>query len=324
MGKRKDGELGDPLSIDSTSSSHKKHKKHKKKHKKRKDQGGEDDFVSVVDESPRPSIKLTIKIGGEMLGEKSVTKTEIIPAPATATDTHASDDESIDWEDYADDDVTTTTNTSSIPVLMPGLSALLKKKQEKHESDEESAWLKALEAGELDDNGEIKKEKNPKLLTARQRALVQGRQEKELVQLPSGYKAPEYTEEQLQRRQQRAKKRRDQAHEKREKDKKQTIDRLLKKQETKSKGAGKGKSRRHNVPRVRYHSTARGSTISFPQGAHCPMLQEGPISLPKPRPLCGVPSCKNPKKYNCSKTLVPLCSLECYKRNQLLKEDIFC
>ncbi|XP_064618965.1 INO80 complex subunit B-like isoform X3 [Lineus longissimus] len=185
MGKRKDGELGDPLSIDSTSSSHKKHKKHKKKHKKRKDQGGEDDFVSVVDESPRPSIKLTIKIGGEMLGEKSVTKTEIIPAPATATDTHASDDESIDWEDYADDDVTTTTNTSSIPVLMPGLSALLKKKQEKHESDEESAWLKALEAGELDDNGEIKKEKNPKLLTARQRALVQGRQEKELVQLPS-------------------------------------------------------------------------------------------------------------------------------------------
>jgi INO80 complex subunit B len=72
-----------------------------------------------------------------------------------------------------DDDETATANTSNMPVLSitPGISPLPKKKHD--ESDEESAWLKALEAGELDDNGEIKKEKNPKLLTARQVSLKQ-------------------------------------------------------------------------------------------------------------------------------------------------------
>ena len=30
---------------------------------------------------------------------------------------------------------------------------------------------------------------------------------------------------------------------------------------------------------------------------------------------CGVDSCQNAKKYSCSKTGVPLCSLECYKKN---------
>lgn len=35
-------------------------------------------------------------------------------------------------------------------------------------SDEEREWLEALEKGELDDNGELKKSKDPSLLTARQ------------------------------------------------------------------------------------------------------------------------------------------------------------
>ena len=35
-------------------------------------------------------------------------------------------------------------------------------------SDEEQAWLEALEAGELDDSGGLKKAKDPKLMTARQ------------------------------------------------------------------------------------------------------------------------------------------------------------
>ena len=34
--------------------------------------------------------------------------------------------------------------------------------------DEEEAWLDALEAGELDAYGEIKKQKDPAMLTARQ------------------------------------------------------------------------------------------------------------------------------------------------------------
>ena len=36
------------------------------------------------------------------------------------------------------------------------------------DKDEEEAWLDALEAGELDDYGEIKKQKDPATLTARQ------------------------------------------------------------------------------------------------------------------------------------------------------------
>lgn len=30
---------------------------------------------------------------------------------------------------------------------------------------------------------------------------------------------------------------------------------------------------------------------------------------------CGAPGCSNVKKYNCSKTGIPLCSLQCYKSN---------
>ena len=38
--------------------------------------------------------------------------------------------------------------------------------------DDEDLWLEALEKGELDDNGEIPKVRDPSLLTARQRALL--------------------------------------------------------------------------------------------------------------------------------------------------------
>ena len=60
-----------------------------------------------------------------------------------------------------------------------------------------------------------------------QRALLHGQPEEMLLQLPSGYKTPEFTEEQLQRRQQRAKKRREQAFEKQEKDKVNIIINIL-------------------------------------------------------------------------------------------------
>lgn len=36
---------------------------------------------------------------------------------------------------------------------------------------------------------------------------------------------------------------------------------------------------------------------------------------PKPVVLCGVAGCENPKRYSCSKTRIPLCSLECYRKN---------
>ncbi|ESO97737.1 hypothetical protein LOTGIDRAFT_104239, partial [Lottia gigantea] len=179
--------------------------------------------------------------------------------------------------------------------------------------DEEKQWLDALEAGELDDYGDIKKNANTKPLTTRQKALLHGQQENELLQLPSGYKNVELTEEQLQRRQVRAKKRRIQAQEKREKDKKQTLDRLLKKQDSRAR-KGRG-SKRSNIPRVRYLLKSGGNTISIPQGFQLPFTPQPPRLPPKPPVKCGVKGCNNVKKYNCSKTDVPLCSLTCYKKN---------
>ena len=56
------------------------------------------------------------------------------------------------------------------PVPSPP-SSLKKGKKNKDDddtSDEEREWLEALEKGNLDDNGEVRKEKDISLLTARQ------------------------------------------------------------------------------------------------------------------------------------------------------------
>ena len=38
--------------------------------------------------------------------------------------------------------------------------------------------------------------------------------------------------------------------------------------------------------------------------------------VPKEKVLCAVEGCDNMKRYSCSKTNLPLCSLECYKKVQ--------
>ena len=47
-------------------------------------------------------------------------------------------------------------------------SQMSSKKDEEDTSEEEREWLDALEAGDLDDNGELKKEKDTSMLTTRQ------------------------------------------------------------------------------------------------------------------------------------------------------------
>lgn len=51
--------------------------------------------------------------------------------------------------------------------------------------DEEERWLDALEKGELDDNGELKKEVDESLLTARQVKKME--RQKNKPQLPKKY-----------------------------------------------------------------------------------------------------------------------------------------
>merc|ERR1712071_307066 len=83
---------------------------------------------------------------------------------------------------------------------------------------------------------------NPKLMTVRQRALLERKGEiqneenfkEELVALPTGYKETPMTEELLQKKALKSQRRREVAAQKREKEKKRTIDRLLLKRESKN------------------------------------------------------------------------------------------
>lgn len=216
--------------------------------------------------------------------------------------------------------------------------------------DEEERWLDALEKGELDDNGELKKEVDESLLTARQvrtnifsinfvlssipvlticlrlvvlvswfqKALLHKQQSQPLLELPMGYKEKEMTAEMMQKREERAKKRRLQAAKKAEENKNQTIERLTKTSKAKIKSMKERKSKQSQCPMIRYSDSVLGVAISFPTGVPTPLA-----AAPRPPPAapasCGVAGCTNLKKYSCSKTGIPLCSLDCYRRNLLVE-----
>ncbi|XP_010212399.1 PREDICTED: INO80 complex subunit B, partial [Tinamus guttatus] len=132
------------------------------------------------------------------------------------------------------------------------------------EEEEEERWLDALEKGELDDNGELKKEVDESLLTARQKALLHKQQSQPLLELPMGYKTKELTEEMLVKREERARKRRLQAAKKAEENKNQTIERLTKTNKAKVKTLRERKAKQAPCPVVHYCNTAECITVSFP------------------------------------------------------------
>lgn len=333
MGKRK--EMIHPRFLSEGSSSlhsvhkhkhkHKKPKKHKKKHHS---------FPEVPAPvpippprpPPPPQLRLKIKLGGQTLGTKSVPTFTVHPGVARPPsplmiidndDSDEDDDEedeepSVPLEQYRawlDED----SNMASSP--MPSMDS------DSLPLDEEERWLDALEKGELDDNGDLKKEVDESLLTARQKALLHKQQIQPLLELPMGYKEKEMTAEMMQKREERAKKRRLQAAKKAEENKNQTIERLTKTSKAKIKSMRDRKSKQSQCPMVRYSDTAQGVAISFPLGVQAP--PPVPPRAAPPGPVqCGVSGCSNVKKYACSKTGVPLCSLECYKRNLLLVQTV--
>lgn len=256
----------------------KRHKKHKKKHKHRRDD------VLTPGEQLTPhksSIKLKLKLGKEMMGTKSVTS--VMDSVSAETTSEVSSKKNED----SDDDI----------------------------SDEDK-WLDALEKGNFNNYGNIGK-KDPAMLTARQKALLHGTQD-DLLELPSGYKTVELTEEQKQRRQEKAQKRRQQANEKMENDKNQTVHKLLKKQESKNKRAFKARGgKRSNIPRICYRNTQDMISINLPQDISFPLTAQ--VAKPYPEAqLCGLEGCSNKRTSVCSKTGVAVCSLQCYKKNLAL------
>ncbi|NWY07702.1 IN80B protein, partial [Nothoprocta ornata] len=188
------------------------------------------------------------------------------------------------------------------------------------DEEEEERWLDALEKGELDDNGELKKEVDESLLTARQKALLHKQQSQPLLELPMGYKTKELTEEMLVKREERARKRRLQAAKKAEENKNQTIERLTKTNKAKVKTLRERKAKQAPCPVVHYCNAADRITVSFPAGMALPLPPAPPAPAAPVPALCGVHGCPNRKRYSCSRTGLPLCSLACYKKNLQLQE----
>lgn len=136
-----------------------------------------------------------------------------------------------------------------------------------------------------------------------------------LMALPSGYKEKVMTAEAIQKAALKSQKRKQLADEKREKDKKKTMDRLLKKQESKIlKNAQKGKPVKKAEPMIIYKNSVNETYLALPPGVPFPLEHQPPKDPPTPV-KCAISNCNNIKKYNCSKTGLPLCSLECYKTN---------
>nr|XP_004668320.2 INO80 complex subunit B [Jaculus jaculus] len=303
----------------------KKHKKHKKKHKKKHHQ---DEEAGPTQQTPaKPQLKLKIKLGGQVLGTKSVPTFTVIPegprspSPLMVVDNEEEPMEGVPLEQYRawlDED----SNLSPSPLrdLSGGLGG--------QEEEEEQRWLDALEKGELDDNGDLKKEINERLLTARQRALLQKARSQPSPVLPlpvaGGSPAPALTEEMLLKREERARKRRLQAARRAEEHKNQTIERLTKTAAPSGRGArGGARGERRGgraaapapAPMVRYCSGAQGSTLSFPPGIPSPAALSQRPAPSSPPPRCSVPGCPHPRRYACSRTGQALCSLQCYRIN---------
>ncbi|KAG6799563.1 INO80 complex subunit B isoform X1 [Apis mellifera caucasica] len=305
MGKAKDISSDEDITVETNEvSPQKRHKKHKhKKHKKKKiTHDDNDSFNDVTVETDK---KKTFRVKIKKDDDKSLEKPR--------------------------EKMQKTSNLNTVSAS-PSPKTATKKKVLKNNkgkdsgtSSEEERWLDAIESGKLEEvDDELKKikPKDPKLMTARQRAMFERKTDTEpnpaveqLMSLPTGYKEKVMTAEAIQKAALKSLKRKQLADEKREKDKKKTMERLLKKQESKaSKVISKGKPSRRQVPLVTYRLTLEGSSISLPPGEDFP-LQPTKEKEPSIQILCGVNQCKNLKKYSCSKTGIPLCSLECYKAN---------
>ncbi|CAG9857783.1 unnamed protein product [Phyllotreta striolata] len=209
------------------------------------------------------------------------------------------------------------------PIPSSSSNAGKKRKKRDSASSDEERWLTAIESGKLEDvDDELKKikPKDPALMTARQRAMYDRAGEgasnvstPTLMSLPTGYKEKVMTAEAIQKAAIKSLKRKQLADEKREKDKKKTMERLLKKQDSKSGKQSKPKTVRTSVPCILYKQSFGETIMAIPEGYDYP-LRPQKARKPFKTVYCSM-GCGNVKKYSCSRTGVPLCSLDCYKNN---------
>ncbi|XP_042207145.1 INO80 complex subunit B-like [Homarus americanus] len=293
---------------DSAMNTVKKPKKHKHKKSSKKEEVEriinvediEDVDISVddIDDSPTQGLKLKIKLPDSSPEKPTTPKSVKVKSEKTKTS---------------------------------GSKKSGKKKDGKGEDDtdsEEERWLDAIESGKLEEvDDELKRMKNPRLMTARQRAMLEKEKKSDgtddtfpvipaepLLSLPSGFKEKVITQEMLAKKAMKTQKRREQAQEKREEDKKKTVDRLLKKQDSKVGKISRLKFSKKEIPMYSYINNKEMATLSVPVSFPFPMEPQSERKIPVVV-LCGAPGCSNPKKYSCSRTGIPLCSLQCYSVN---------
>ncbi|KAG4076989.1 hypothetical protein HA402_015976 [Bradysia odoriphaga] len=244
------------------------------------------------------------------------------------------DDSEVPVEVVEDSPMIEMSAAERLKSLTPKSSAIKPKKKKGRKdsgtSSEEERWLDAIESGKLEQvDDELRKIKDPKLMTARQRAMYErgNCNDKDqipaemLMSLPTGYKEKVLTAEAIQKAQIKSQKRKQLADEKREKDKKKTMERLLKKQESKIGKGGKNRNVKTTVPLISYRNTVKGSTLTIPPNFDYPFNVQDCCAPPEVQ-RCAL--CESPKRYNCSRTNIPLCSFKCYKLNVASLKEIMC
>jgi len=188
------------------------------------------------------------------------------------------------------------------------------------ELDEEERWLAAVQEGNIEkvhlEDSELRSVRDPKSLTARQRALMNDGTEAEdfYLGLDFGIKKKNETKADLAEKALKAQKRKEVQTEKKEKIKQKTMDTLLKKKDSKTAKQLKSsvKCQRDDAPKISYLINSSGFYLSYPDKSSFPLEKQAEVTPPSPVLCC---LCENVKKYSCSKTGQPLCSLKCYKLN---------
>jgi INO80 complex subunit B len=178
-------------------------------------------------------------------------------------------------------------------------------------SDGEEAWLVAMEKGQLDETGYLPQRAGTSL-TARQRAML-GSADGQLMELPVGKAVKEMTEEMVLKKTEKNRKRRVAAQRRKERRKAETVRRLLEKQSKKKEEAKLSVGEKPAMAYLHYVSSQHSTTLSIPHGVDFPLTSQPAKLLHRGQQLCAVEGCSCPRRYRDSTTLLPLCSLECYK-----------
>ena len=160
--------------------------------------------------------------------------------------------------------------------------------------------------------------RQPDGLTARQRAIA-GIAESELLELPYYDKPKELTEEMRAKKAEVALQRRLHNQRQQEINKQETIKRLLTRQTHTKKKDSEQKLSRYNpsLSYVSYTSNRDGATLTYPQSLQIDLTPRVAAGLLREPPVCAAPSCSSPSKYRDPSSLLPSCSLACYKKLKL-------